>query len=181
MIRLAVFASGTGSNFQSIVENQISYKVVVLISDKINSYVIERAKKLNIPYAVFNPRDYDSKDNYELEILKTLLVHEVNYIALAGYMRLIGNILLNNYKDKIINIHPSLLPAFKGKDAIRQAVDYGVKVMGVTIHYVDFGIDTGNIIAQEAFAIKNNMTITEIEKKIHQIEHKLYPKILNNL
>lgn len=181
MIRLAIFASGNGSNFQTIVENQKSYAVILLVCDRINSFVIERAKKFNIPYIVYNPKDYDNKDNYELAILKELVRYDIQFIALAGYMRLVGHVLLSEYIGKIINIHPSLLPAFMGKDAIRQAIDYGVKVTGVTIHYVDFGVDTGKIIAQEALIISDSMNKHDIEKEIHQIEQRLYPSIINKL
>ena len=113
-----------------------------------------------------------------MELLKK---YEIDFIALAGYMRLIGQTLLNAYEGRIVNIHPSLLPAFMGKDAILQAFSYGVKIMGVSIHYVDKGMDTGKIIAQECFTVLDDDTIESVTEKTHAIEHKLYPYVLKKL
>lgn len=181
MKRLAVFASGSGSNFQAIVENAVNYQVVLLVCDKIDAFVIKRAHELAIPTLIINPKDYQSKVQYEEVILNSLKEHQVEFIALAGYMRLIGSVLLTAFKDKIINIHPSLLPAFKGKNAIEQVINAGVLETGVTIHFVDSGIDTGEIIAQDIIKINEKMSKNEIEEKIHLVEHRLYPKILNQL
>lgn len=182
MKRIAVFASGYGSNFQAIVENSgISYEVDLLISDCEDSYAVKRAHDLGIQSFVFNPKCFQNKNSYEEIIVKKLQEHNVDYLALAGYMRIIGPILLNAFPNKIINIHPSLLPAFKGIDAILQAFEYGVKVTGVTVHFVESGIDTGRIIEQIPLVIKNEMTYKELESEIHAIEHKIYPKVLNDL
>lgn len=185
MNRLAVFASGSGTNFQAIVDavkNKIlNISVSLLICDKKDAFVIKRAKNEGIDIFVFNAKDYDSKAEYEKDILEVLDKKGIDFIALAGYMRLIGNTLLDEYEGRIVNIHPSLLPAFKGKDAIGQAINYGVKVMGVTIHYVDNGMDTGNIITQESFRLLGNETKEQIEAQIHAIEHRLYPQTLKML
>ena len=111
----------------------------------------------------FNPKDYPSKPDYEREIIARCQAHGVEWIALAGYMRLLSPVMLEAYDQRIVNIHPSLLPAFKGKDAIGQAIEYGVKVMGVTIHYVDASMDGGRIIAQRAFAVQPQWSKEEIE------------------
>ena len=183
MKNLAIFASGSGSNFQAIIDDGISADVEIklLVCDNKDAYAIKRAKKSGIDTFIFSAKEYKTKGDYEKDILAELKERNISFIALAGYMRLIGNVLLDEFENKIINIHPSLLPAFMGKDAIGQAFEYGVKVMGVSIHYVDSGMDTGKIIAQESFDVKDNMSKEEIEKNIHSIEHKLYPNTLRKL
>lgn len=185
MKRLAVFASGNGTNFQAIIDKvnngQLKILVPLLIVDKKNAYALERAKKANVDAYFINPKDYETKALYEEEIIKLLKKYDIDFIALAGYMRLIGDTLLNEYEGRIINIHPSLLPAFKGKDAIGQAFQYGVKIMGVTIHYVDKGMDSGKIIAQDSFKLMALDTLEDVEANIHAIEHRLYPEVLKNL
>lgn len=185
MKKIAIFASGSGSNFQAIVDavksGQLDAEVCLLVCDKAGAIAIERAKKENIPYFVFQAKEYANKEQYELEILENLKKHEIDFIVLAGYMRLIGSTLLSEFEGKIINIHPSLLPAFPGKDAIGQALAAKVKVSGVSIHYVDAGMDTGPIIAQKAVEISENETKESLQEKIHRIEHELYPKVIKGL
>jgi phosphoribosylglycinamide formyltransferase-1 len=181
MTKIAVFASGNGSNFEAIVRKATAYVVAVLIVDNINAYAIERAKRMKVPFYVVNPGDYQSKSAYELRILEILQPFGVLWIALAGYMRILGPVLLKAYPDHIINIHPALLPAFPGKDAIKLALLHPVKVTGVTVHYVDPGIDTGKIIAQVPYLIPEKADEESVHKDIQKIEHKLYPKIINEL
>lgn len=185
MKNIAVFASGNGSNFQAIIDviqmGELDVNISLLICDKPGVYAIERAKKAGIPCFVFNPKVYSSKENYEKDIITELKSLDVEFIVLAGYMRLIGPTLLNEYEGRIVNIHPSLLPEFPGKDAIGQAIDAHVKVSGVTIHFVDKGMDTGPIIVQERVRLEPNETRESLQQKIHAIEHKLYPSILQML
>ena len=185
MKNIAVFASGTGSNFiainQAIMNKEIDATITLLVSDKPQSKAVANAKKLGIMTFTFRAKTYDSKEEYEIEILKKLKESNVDLIVLAGYMRLLGKTLLSNYPNKIINIHPSLLPKFKGKDAVGQAMAAHVEVTGVTVHYVDEGMDTGKIIDQEELCISNLHTREEIESKIHQIEHILYPKTIKKV
>lgn len=185
MKNIAVFASGTGSNFLAIYEaikrNELNVNLKLLISDRPKSKSVDKAKTLNIPFFAFHPKDYPSKEAYEQEINKQLQENDVDLIVLAGYMRLIGTTLLEAYTRKIINIHPSLLPLFKGKDAVGQAMAAGVSKTGVTVHYVDEGMDTGEIISQEELDISNLNTREEIETEIHKIEHKLYPKTIKKV
>lgn len=147
MKRIAVFASGNGSNFQAIVNavkrSELNASITLLVSDKPGAYVIDRAMKEEIPTFVFAAKNYQEKADYEREILKHLKTNKIDLIVLAGYMRLVGGTLLQAFAGKIINIHPSLLPAFPGKDAIGQALEAGVSQTGITIHYVDAGMDTG--------------------------------------
>ncbi|MBA2876840.1 phosphoribosylglycinamide formyltransferase [Thermaerobacillus caldiproteolyticus] len=185
MKRIAIFASGSGTNFQAIVDaarkGDLQAKVSLLVCDRPGAKVIERAKQEHIPSFVFRPKDYASKADFEQEILTQLKEKEVEFIVLAGYMRLIGPTLLAAYEGKIVNIHPSLLPAFPGKDAIVQAYRAGVKITGVTVHYVDEGMDTGPIIAQRAIPIHEGESLEQLETRIHELEHQLYPSVLKTL
>lgn len=185
MKRIAVFASGNGSNFQAIVNavkrGELNASITLLVSDKPEAYVLDRAMKEEIPTFVFAAKNYQEKADYEQEILKHLEANEIDLIVLAGYMRLIGDTLLQAFAGKIINIHPSLLPAFPGKDAIGQALEAGVSQTGITIHYVDAGMDTGPIIAQEAIALSEKETRESIQEKIQVLEHQLYPQVIQHL
>ncbi|WP_078429300.1 phosphoribosylglycinamide formyltransferase [Alkalihalobacterium alkalinitrilicum] len=185
MKNIAVFASGSGSNFQAIINEiergELSAHIALLVCDKSEAKAIERAKSHEIDTFVFNPNAYVSKEEFEQEIVDELQTRNIEFIVLAGYMRLIGTTLLRSFEGKIVNIHPSLLPSFPGKDAIGQALLAGVKVTGVTIHYVDEGMDTGQIIAQEAVSVDEDETRETLTTKIQQVEHRLYYKTLKDL
>ncbi|WP_102347878.1 phosphoribosylglycinamide formyltransferase [Bacillus sp. Marseille-P3661] len=185
MKKVAVFASGNGSNFQAIIDaikvDELSCEVAMLICDRPDAKCINRAETADIPTFAFIPKEFERKADYEAEILAKLQPLDVDLIVLAGYMRLIGGTLLSAYEGRIINIHPSLLPAFPGKDAIGQAFQAKVKVTGVTIHYVDEGMDTGPIIAQETVTVDEDETYESLEVKIQKVEHRLYPSTLNKL
>ena len=182
--KIAIFASGNGSNFEALVEacakGRINAEVVLCVCDHPGAYVTERAKKRDIRVLEFRPKSFDSKAEYEKVIAEALKKENVEWICLAGYMRIIGKTLLDVYQGKIINIHPSLLPAFHGVDAIGQALKYGVKVFGVTVHYVDETLDGGKIISQVAIPYRGNDR-EEIEEIIHAHEHALYVDTLREL
>ncbi|WP_342526238.1 phosphoribosylglycinamide formyltransferase [Chryseomicrobium sp. FSL W7-1435] len=182
-IRFAIFASGSGSNaealYQATVEGQLRGEIVGVFSDKEDAYVLERAKKWGVPAAQLSPKAYASKADYEQAVLDQLRIWQVDFLVLAGYMRLIGPILLSAFPNKIVNIHPSLLPAFPGKDAIGQALAYGVQITGVTVHLVDAGMDTGPILAQRAVEVQG--TREQTETFIHAAEHELYKEALDQL
>lgn len=184
-MRIAVFASGNGSNFQVIADavnkQEIEGEIVLLFSDNHQAKVLSRAEKLGIPTQTFSPKDFSDKSTYEAEILHMLEEEVVELIVLAGYMRLIGPALLEAYPERIINIHPSLLPAFPGLHGIRDAYEARVAETGVTVHYIDKGIDTGPIIAQEKVPITPEDTLESLEEKIHQTEHRLYPTVLKRI
>ncbi|ENH96769.1 phosphoribosylglycinamide formyltransferase [Gracilibacillus halophilus YIM-C55.5] len=183
--KLAVFASGTGSNYDAITEavkyGKLDAEVALLVSDQPNAKVVEKAKQQGTPTFVFEPKQYRDKNAFEEKIVNVLQEHKIDWIVLAGYMRLIGNTLLRPFEGKIINIHPSLLPAFPGLDAIGQAFEAGVKISGVTVHYVDEGMDTGSIIAQEAVNVTDKMTRDDLQQAIQQVEHRLYPETIQKL
>ncbi|MFK2826060.1 phosphoribosylglycinamide formyltransferase [Bacillus sp. B190/17] len=185
MSRIALFASGSGSNFQVIAEaiqrGDISADIAILVCDQPDAYVIKRAEQLQIPVFSFRAKDYSSKVEFETKIVDKLREAGVDFIFLAGYMRLIGETLLRAYGGKIVNIHPSLLPAFPGKDAIGQAFNARVKITGVTVHFVDEGMDTGPIIDQESVRVAEDETRESLQEKIQKIEHTLYPRVIKNL
>ncbi|WP_010097443.1 phosphoribosylglycinamide formyltransferase [Ornithinibacillus scapharcae] len=179
-IKAAVFASGTGSNFEAMMNDEnLACEIVLLVCDKPGATVIDKANQYGVQTFVLNPRDYDTKQEYESNILITVRELEVEWIFLAGYMRLIGPTLLEAYEGRIINIHPSLLPNFPGKDAIGQAIRAACKTTGVTVHYVDEGMDTGPIIAQKKVEIFPNDTEETLKSRIQEIEHALYPEVIN--
>jgi phosphoribosylglycinamide formyltransferase 1 len=185
MKRIAVFASGSGTNFQAMIDasqnGELDAKIALLVCDKSNAFAIERAKQHNIEVLQFTPKNFASKQAFEQVILQQLQALNVEWIILAGYMRLIGETLLDAYEGRIVNIHPSLLPSFPGKNAIEQAYEAKVKVTGVTIHFVDSGMDTGPIIAQAPIFIEENETIEEVRTKIQEVEHRLYPQVLQKI
>lgn len=185
MKKIAVFASGSGSNFQSIVDEidsgTLEADVRLLVCDRPGARATERAEAAGIQVFSFRAKEYESKEAFEREIIGELEEAGVEFIVLAGYMRLIGPTLLEAFGGRIVNIHPSILPAFPGKDAIGQAFDGGVKVTGVTIHYVDAGMDTGEIIAQEAVTVEEDETRESLQRKIQAVEHRLYPATLRDL
>ena len=182
---IAVFASGNGSNFEAIVrackENKIEGATVsLLVCDRHDAYVLERAKRLDIKPFVFDLKSYSSKKEYEQNILNVLRDNDIHLICLAGYMRIVGDTLLEAFPNRILNIHPSLLPSFKGAIAIIEAFEFGVKVFGVTVHLIDNTIDGGTIIAQRAFEYHGD-SLEEVEHRIHEIEYQLYPEAINML
>ena len=182
--KIAVFASGYGSNFEAIAgaasAGEIPAKVVLLVCDKPTARVVEVARERGIPEFVFSAKDYASKQEYERKIVAACHEAGVELICLAGYMRIVGEELLSSYGGRIINLHPSLLPSFAGARAIEQALEYGVKVFGATIHYVDESLDGGRIIAQRAVEYEGN-DLEEITAKIHAIEHELYIQTIKKL
>ncbi|KIL47002.1 phosphoribosylglycinamide formyltransferase [Jeotgalibacillus campisalis] len=185
MTKIALFASGSGSNVQAIIDSveqsELNAEIELVVCDRPQAYVNKRAADAGIEVFSFEAKSFSGKDQYEKLILEKLTEKKVEWMILAGYMRLIGPVLLTAYENRIVNIHPSLLPAFPGKDAVGQAIDYGVKIMGVTVHFVDEGMDTGPIIAQQAFPVNGQVDRDMIQKQIHQIEHDLYPATLQSL
>ncbi len=180
--KIAIFASGNGSNFEALAaaceSGQINAEVVGMVCDQAGAYVIERAANHNVPTFVFSAKDYADKAAYEAAIVSWLREQGAELICLAGYMRIVGDTLLQAFPNRILNIHPALLPSFKGAHAIQDAFAFGVKVFGVTVHLIDNTIDGGTIIAQRAFEYHGN-DINEVETKIHAIEHVLYPEAVN--
>lgn len=168
-MNIVVLASGSGSNFEVLAK---AFKIKLLITDKKNAFVRQRAKRLKVRDVFLDPK----KSNFNKALFGLLKKEKAGLVLLAGYMRILSPYLVKKFKNRIINIHPALLPAFKGTNSIKRALDYGVKVTGVTVHFVDDKVDHGPIILQEEIKITPKMTLAQLTKKTHQLEHKLYPQ-----
>lgn len=177
---IAVFASGRGTNFSAIAravsKGKIRANLSLLVCDKAQAAVILKAKRAGVKIAKVLRGDFPSKKDFENRIIRHLQENRIDLIVLAGFMQMLGPDLVARYKNRILNIHPALLPSFKGKQAISDAFNYGVKVTGVTVHFVDELMDHGPIILQAALKIEENDTPESLETKIHKLEHRLYPE-----
>lgn len=186
MACIAVFASGEGSNLQVFLDYKKTNpewpcEVALVVSDKPWSRAIARARAAGVAVFSAEPKAFASREDYEGAILTMLHQQHIDGIALAGYMRIVGSLLLQAYAGRIVNLHPSLLPAFPGKSAIADAFQAGAKETGVTIHYIDEGVDTGPIIAQWRTPIANDISLETLTENIHRIEHRLYPVVLGEV
>jgi phosphoribosylglycinamide formyltransferase 1 len=175
---LGVLASGRGSNLKAILkacaEGKLSASVGVVISDKKEAQGLEHTRQFKVPELFLDPKASDSRETYDQVILKELKKHSVELVILAGYMRIVTPVLIQAYRDKIMNIHPALLPAFPGLHAQQQSLAYGVKVSGCTVHFVDEQVDHGPIILQMAVPVLENDTEETLATRILAEEHKLY-------
>jgi phosphoribosylglycinamide formyltransferase-1 len=182
ILRIGVLASGRGSNFQSIIDETESKRLkahmALLITDNPSAFAIERAKKHAIEYLVMMPKDYNSKDDYFAKIAEELKKRDIGLIVLAGFMRIVGKPLIDAFPYRIMNIHPALLPAFPGLYGQRQALKYGVKISGCTVHFVNEGMDTGPIIIQAAVPVFQDDTEETLSERILLYEHKIYPEAI---
>jgi len=182
--RIAVLASGSGSNLQAILEaidrGEIrDAEVVLVVSDRKEAYALERARRRNIPTKYLRAKDYASREEFDRAAVLCLEEAQAELVVLAGYMRLITSLFLSTFQQRVLNIHPSLLPAFPGGHGVADALAYGVKVSGCTVHFVDEGMDTGPILLQEAVSVNDEDTVESLHERIRQLEHQLYPKAIN--
>ena len=175
---LGVLVSGRGSNLQAIVDainaDRLVAKIGVVISDNPDANALRRIAGLDIPTAVVERKNYASKPEFEEAIIEQLDLHHVELVLLAGFMRILSPQFINRFPMRIMNIHPALLPSFPGLDAQAQALQYGVKVSGATVHFVDEGMDSGPIILQEAVPVEDDDTVTTLADRILHLEHRLY-------
>jgi len=184
MLSIAVFGSGKGSNAQSIIDaiqaGELDAKIVCVISDVEDAYILERAKENGIPAVYLDCAPFKTKLDGEAEqkAIAILKEHGADFIVLAGFMRMIKKGLIQAFPHRIVNIHPALLPAFPGLESWKQALDYGAKVAGCTVHFVDEGMDTGPIIVQKAVPVENNDTPESLHARIQVQEHIAYPEAL---
>ncbi|MEM7007829.1 MAG: phosphoribosylglycinamide formyltransferase [Thermodesulfobacteriota bacterium] len=179
-MRVAVFASGSGTNLQAIIDAEIdTIDIVLVFSNKPGAYAIERAEKHNIPTEVIDHKGYSEREDFDRAVLEAIEPYKPDLLVLAGYMRILSPVFVRAYKNKIINIHPALLPSFPGINSGRQALEYGVKYTGVTVHYVDEGVDTGPIILQQIVKIEDTDEENSLLEKIHQVEHRIYPEAIS--
>ncbi|MFC1624368.1 phosphoribosylglycinamide formyltransferase [Candidatus Omnitrophota bacterium] len=181
-MNIAVFCSGSGTNLQAIIDakkkGSIKGELRLVLSDVPDCFALTRAKKAGVKTFVAERKDFQSKKDFEAEILKKLKEEDIGLIVLAGFMRMLSADFVNEYKDKILNIHPALLPAFKGTEGIQDAFSYGVKVTGPTVHFVTSEMDEGPIILQFPIIIKEDDTIETLREAVHREEHKLYPRAI---
>ncbi len=180
MKRIAVLASGRGSNFQAILDalsrGEINGRCVALFTDNKDAYAIERAHAAGVPAVVINFRDYPTKALYEAELLAAMKAADADLFVCAGYMRIIGTEIIRAFAGKMINIHPALLPAFAGLHGQRQALEYGVKIAGCTVHFVDEGLDSGPIILQKAVPVLDDDDEAALDERILSQEHIAFPE-----
>lgn len=182
-MNIAVLASGSGTNLQSLIEQLHEDKatdinIVVVISDRKTAYALTRAKHAGIPTQIVTARNYISRVEFDEVISSHIENYSAELIVLAGYMKLFQPPFVRKYHNRIINIHPSLLPAFPGANAVADTLEYGVKLTGVTVHYVDEGVDTGPIIAQTSIPVYDNDDEESLHKRIQIEEYKLFPKVI---
>jgi phosphoribosylglycinamide formyltransferase-1 len=184
LLRLAVLASGRGSNLQALIDaieaGQVQAKIVAVISNKKDAVALERARKHGLPDLFVDPKPFagrpDSREAYDRALLEVLEKHDVELVLLAGYMKIVTAVLVNAYANRMMNIHPSLLPSFPGLDAQKKAIDWGCKLAGCTVHFVTEGVDEGPIIVQAAVPILDNDTPESLAARILVQEHKIYPR-----
>lgn len=182
--KLAILASGRGSNFTALLENSrkegAKFEVGLLISDKEEAPALQRAKDEGLPARLLRPADFASKADYERAMVRIIKEESCHLVCLAGYMRILSPVFLQEWAGDVINIHPSLLPSFPGLEAQKQALDYGVKYSGCTVHFVDEGMDTGKIIAQRVVPVLETDTVESLSERILAEEHKVYSEVVNN-
>lgn len=181
-MNIAVFASGRGTNFSAIAravkKGRLKANLALLVCDNPDAAVIQRARRSGVKVSLVKREDFTAKADFENKIIQHLEEEGIELIALAGFMRMLSPEFVSRYRNKIINIHPALLPSFKGENGIKDAFEHGAKVTGVTVHFVDEKMDHGPVILQSAVKIEEKDTLETLEKKIHKTEHKLYPEAI---
>jgi len=180
VVKLGVLVSGNGTNLQAIIDRieagNLSAHVACVISNKSEAFALERARKHAIPAIHLPYKGFDGREAYDTELVKILRENDVELVVLAGFMRILTPVIIDSFPNRIMNIHPALLPAFPGLDAQKQALDYGVKVSGCTVHFVDAGCDTGPIILQSVVPVLEGDTEEALSQRIHIEEHRSYPE-----
>jgi phosphoribosylglycinamide formyltransferase 1 len=179
LLRIAVLASGTGTNLQEILDRlhgRGAVEVVAVASDKPGAKALERAEAAGVETGVFERGDYADREARDLAIADWLDERGVELVVLAGYMQLLSSAFIRRFRERVINVHPALLPSFPGLDAIGQALAHGVRITGVTVHFVDEGVDTGPILLQQPVELTYTRPVTEVEAEIHRVEHELLPR-----
>ena len=183
-LKVGVLLSGSGTNFQAIIDEAaagLPVEVVQVVSSRPDAYGIERARAAGIPVLVMNREAYADPDAADARIVETLQAAGAEYVVMAGYMRMVTAEILDAFPDRVVNLHPALLPSFKGAHAIQDAFDFGVKVTGVTVHFANADYDKGPIIAQRAVEVRESDTVDSLEARIHSVEHELYPHVVQLL
>ena len=182
MKNIAVFASGNGTNLQAIIDHiakgSLRANLALVLSDRQDAFALKRARRAGVNALYVDPKKFETRRDYEAFIVGLLKEKKVDLVVLAGFMRILSPYFVKKYRNRILNIHPALLPAFKGGSAIQDAFRYGAKVTGVTVHFVDEKVDHGPIIAQEPVSIRDRETVKQLEARIHRLEHKIYSEAI---
>ena len=182
MLKIAVLVSGRGTNLQAIIDNveqgKIEAEIALVVSDVENAYALERAKKHRIKTLFIDPKKFKNREEFDREVVRNLREIGVELVCLAGFMRLLSPYFVKEYRSRIINIHPALLPSFPGTHGQRDALNYGVKISGCTVHFVDEECDTGPIIIQAAVPVEEGDSEDSLAARILQQEHKIYPQAI---
>lgn len=182
-LKIGVLISGSGSNLQAIIDRiahgSLNAEIVLVISSRPDAYGLERAVKAGIPTIALNREAYKDAPAANQQIADALKNAGAEYVIMAGYMRKLTNEVLDAYPDKVVNLHPALLPSFKGAHAIEDAFNFGVKVTGITVHFANEDYDKGPIIAQRAVEVREDDTLDSLEERIHEAEHALYPGVIS--
>lgn len=181
-MNIAVFCSGNGTNLQAIIDSvksgYINARITLVVSDNKKAFALARAKGAGIETLILDPKDYKSREAFDKDLAGHLKKREVNLVILAGFMRLLGPRFIKEYRNRIMNIHPALLPSFKGTSGIKDALEYGVKVTGPTVHFVDEKLDNGPIILQKAVEVRDDDTEESLLERVHAEEHRIYPEAI---
>ena len=181
-LKIGVLLSGSGTNLQAIIDaaanDGLPVDIVQVVSSRPDAYGIERARKAGIPVTVLNRDVYADPEAADARIVEALRAAGAQYVVMAGYMRKVTPVMLDAFPDRVLNLHPALLPSFKGAHAIQEAFDAGVKVTGVTVHFANEDYDKGPIVAQRAVEVREDDTLETLEARIHEVEHELYPQVL---
>lgn len=182
MINIGVLVSGSGTNLQAIIGSieagQIDGKICIVVSDNLDAYALKRAGKHNIETRYINFKEFNNREEYDKKIISILKEKDCDLVVLAGYMKILTPYFINAYKNKIMNIHPALLPSFPGLHVQKKAIAHGVKVSGCTVHFVDEGLDSGPIILQKAVKVKEDDSEESLTKRILKEEHNIYPRAI---
>ena len=182
MINIGVLVSGRGTNLQAIIEaieeGKIAGEIKVVMSDNQDAYALKRAQQYHIDTRYIDFKEFKDREGYDKEIIKILKERKIELVVLAGYMRILSPYFIRTYKNKIMNIHPALLPSFPGLNAQKQAIEHGTKVSGCTVHFVDEGVDSGPIVLQKAVEVSDDDTEESLAEKILKEEHQIYPRAI---
>ncbi len=184
-LKIGVLISGTGTNLQAILEaiqaGTLNAEVCVVVSNQAEALGLERARAAGIPAVAISHRDYLSREAFDVALVAELCRHEVEWVVLAGFMRIVTNVLLEAFPDRVVNIHPALLPAFPGVQAQKQALDYGVKITGCTVHFVESGVESGPIIAQRSLEVLPADDEASLSRRLLTLEHGLLVEVLQEV
>ena len=182
-MNIAVFCSGNGTNLQAIINaikaGKVKAEIKLVLCDKKEAYCLKRASKAGLKTVFIDSKVYRSRQAFDKEIIKQLKENKIKLVVLAGFMRILSDYFVREYRNRILNVHPDILPAFKGASGIKDAYKSGVKITGVTIHFVNEKLDSGPIILQDVVKVNSAETLKILELKIHKLEHRLYPKAID--